>query len=82
MLFGPLSLSFSGSCDVLAGTLGGALWVSEVLGIALHYFFVQFLQLNNSAGLTSSLLVPLPIQICCLALPVNFSYHTFQLLSV
>ena len=28
------------------------------------------------------MLVPLPVQICCLALPVNFSYRTFQLQSV
>jgi len=43
-LLAPFSLlSFSGSWDVLAGALDGVLWVSEVLGIALHYFFVLFL---------------------------------------
>lgn len=79
----PFSLrSFLGSWDVLVGALGSVLWVSEVLGIALRYFFVLFLRLNNSAGLSSRLLVPLPVQICCLALPVNFSYCTFQLQSV
>lgn len=67
---------------MLVGALDGVLWVSEVLGIALRYFFVLFLRLNNSAGLSSRLLVPLPVQICCLALPVNFSYRTFQLQSV
>ena len=40
----PFSLlSFSGSWDVLAGALDGVLWVSEVLGIDLRYFFVLFL---------------------------------------
>ena len=44
VLLAPFSLlSFSGSWDVLAGALDGVLWVSEVLGIDLRYFFVLFL---------------------------------------
>lgn len=38
---------------MLVGALDGVLWVSKVLGIALRYFSVLFLRLNNSAGLSA-----------------------------